>query len=134
MNSFTNTRDLITMAYTWNDDDRAIEFLHKAESYTTDDPPQTPLHIILRDLIWEQRDSMYTEYSPEPKNKFYIQRYHRINISSDLGDNDSISDGLSESQDVEDPVSSVEDDDVSTQDVHMDKIIENQVYRRFGYV
>lgn len=130
-------------AYTWNDDDRAFEPLPRSlrgGENSQEDSDVTPLHIILRDAYWEQRDALYKQHSFDIQqvNKPSRTRTRRLsNVDYQL---ESESDLTSEaSMDNDDCVESpARTDDTEQQDEgtdkHMNNIIENQIYRRFGYV
>jgi len=116
--------------HSWNDDDRAIEHLHTRLNEKKDDT-YVPLHIILRDAIWEDRDRLYTttiSRDPSPKRK-------RFTYEDELSTEDSYEDSYTTDEMVEGQENASDDENKAADvDTHMDKIIDNQIYRRFGYV
>lgn len=127
----------------WNDDERAIEYLHTRWNAKPEDDC-VPLHIILRNALWEERDRMFTSnYNNSNKSREPSPKRMRFTYDDDLISNEDAysSDEYLESSEYvssDDEGKLVEsachDTHANETDTHMEKIIDNQIYRRFGYV
>jgi hypothetical protein len=131
----------------WNDDDRApLQTLSVRSSSSVQEDEYVSISQMLKELIQEEREKLYTYVVQEKSVKYTTAKIPLTSVShshswscdscDEISEDDTYEDYVSQGNCDEETVNEEEifDEDAQTENSTMNKVIENQVYRKFGYV